>query len=74
MDKHRIDTLADEVYNTVFQLLDGEPEMNGDDAGRIAAQVTNRFRGAMAELDDDGDLKLADGPWSHYENGRYDES
>ena len=43
MDKKRIDELNEEIYWFVFHLLDNEPELNGYQAGEIAAEIQEVF-------------------------------
>lgn len=35
--------LSEDVYRYVFELLDNEPDMTGDDAGKIANHVQREF-------------------------------
>ena len=44
MNQQRIDLLANDLNAHVFAILDNEPEFTGDDAGRIAAEVEDKFR------------------------------
>lgn len=52
MSDARINELSEYLYNLAFQMLDNEPEMSGEDAGRVATAVQKRFESAIAELDD----------------------
>lgn len=35
--------LSEQVYNFVFQMLDGEPELSGNDAGKLANHLQKEF-------------------------------
>ncbi len=50
MNSQRIRLLSEDVYSYVFQLLDAEPEMDGNEAGRIASRLQRLFE---AELTDE---------------------
>lgn len=39
MHRSRVELLAEDVCNDVFEMLDGEPGITTDDAGYIAARV-----------------------------------
>jgi len=43
MHNDRIIDLAEDLRNHVFETLDAEPEMTGEDAGKIAAAVEEAF-------------------------------
>lgn len=49
-DRSRMETLATEVWQYVFHMVDNEPELDGQDAGFIAAKVDKAFREAYTEL------------------------
>jgi hypothetical protein len=49
MDSDRVELLAEDVRQFVFQWLDSEPLVRGDEAGWIAAQVEAALRAAIAE-------------------------
>lgn len=51
MTDARIKELGDALWFHVFSMLDGEPELDGHDAGQVAAAVQKRFQEAIAELD-----------------------
>ncbi len=44
MTDKRLDQLSGEVYNSVFAMLDSEPDFTGDEAGRIANKLEQVFR------------------------------
>ena len=50
MNEARVQQLAEDVRQHAFNLLDAEPELTGDDAGRVAASVEQAFLSAMIEL------------------------
>lgn len=52
MDNYRavIEELSEEVRVFTFQLLDAQPELTGDEAGRVAAAVERAFVDAMHGL------------------------
>ena len=43
MHNDRIIDLGEDLRNHVFEMLDAEPEMTGEDAGKIAAAVEKAF-------------------------------
>lgn len=43
MDNDRIVDLGEDVRNYIFEMLDSEPDMTGDEAGRIARAVEEAF-------------------------------
>lgn len=43
MDRDRINLLAADVYDYIFQLLDGEPELTGGKAGKVATALEREF-------------------------------
>lgn len=43
MNKRQIERFKDDVYNTVFQMLDAEPELDGLECGAIAARTAAEF-------------------------------
>ena len=47
MTDQRLDQLSGAVYNWIFSLLDGEPDLTGDEAGRIATKAEMAFRNAV---------------------------
>jgi hypothetical protein len=51
MNTDRLNYLADEVRVLVFQMLDSEPEVDGEEAGRVAAAVEDTFRQKMTGYD-----------------------
>jgi len=51
MTPERIKVLASDIYNFTFQIVDAEPDTNGDFAGRIAIAVQRAFE--YAALSDD---------------------
>lgn len=50
MNENRINQLADILYNFSFGLMDGEPELSGDDCGQIAAHLEKEFKKKIEEL------------------------
>lgn len=49
MSPERITLLATDLWTHVFTMLDAEPEINGDEAGRIATLVERAFEAAMEQ-------------------------
>jgi hypothetical protein len=48
----RMDLFSRDVWDGTFAMLDGEPDWDGESAGRVAAAVERAFRAAVAaELD-----------------------
>lgn len=47
MSEDRIEAYRVDVYNFVFQMLDGEPDWTGDDAGKVAAATAKAFEVAI---------------------------
>lgn len=47
MHPDRICDLAEDLRNSVFEMLDIEPDMDGDDAGYVAAAVEEAFKKAL---------------------------
>ena len=43
MHNDRIIDLAEDLRNHVFQTLDAEPELTGEDAGKVAKAVEEAF-------------------------------
>lgn len=50
MTPHRIDQLAETVFNEAFHALDLEPDLNGQDAGAIATMTEAAFRAAVQQV------------------------
>ncbi len=48
----RITELAEEIRVFTFQLLDGEFDVNGMEAGRVAAATESAFMVALADAED----------------------
>jgi hypothetical protein len=53
MHYERVEAYRVDVYNMVFQMLDSEPDLDGDYAGRVAAATSRAFEKAI--LAEDGD-------------------
>lgn len=49
MNNRRIRLLSEDVYNYVFHMLDTEPEMDGNEAGRIASKLQRLFESELSE-------------------------
>jgi hypothetical protein len=47
MSDERVEAYRVDVYNMVFQMLDCEPDLDGDYAGRIAAATSRAFEKAI---------------------------
>jgi hypothetical protein len=52
MNADKIEQLGEDIRQHVFLLLDGEPEIDGMEAGRIAAEVEAQFYRSMLWWDD----------------------
>ena len=52
MNADRIELLGEDLRQYVFHMLDAEPDMDGMEAGRVAAEVEHAFYAAMLRLDD----------------------
>jgi hypothetical protein len=48
-DRLTVESLTDEVWAFVFNLLDAEPHLDSDDVGRIAGAVTKVVRDDLTE-------------------------
>lgn len=53
MAEERIEDLAEDLYHTVFEWLDGEPDVDSMEAGRVAHLAAQAFRKAMREDTDE---------------------
>jgi len=51
MYNDRIEELAEDLRNHVFETLDIEPELTGDDAGKVAAAVEEAYTKALQTLE-----------------------
>ena len=49
MHYERVEAYRVDVYNMVFQMLDSEPDLDGDYAGRVAAATSRAFEKAILE-------------------------
>jgi hypothetical protein len=47
MTKDRIALLSSDIYDNVFQTLDAEHDVSGDEAGRIATAVQQTFEDSV---------------------------
>jgi hypothetical protein len=54
MDKRRIEELQAQVYGFVFALLDGEPGIDGEWAGKVATAAAKEVRRVLLDPDDEG--------------------
>jgi len=52
MSNDRILDLGEDLRNHVFNLLDQEPDLTGDDAGIVAAAVEDAFVKALQKIVD----------------------
>ncbi len=50
MNANRINELSNAVCHFVFELLEGEPELDGNDAGYVAAQTEKQFKAILADM------------------------
>lgn len=50
MNRNRYKVLSEDLYNYVFQMLDAEPEMDGETAGKVATEVQKVF---LTQSEDD---------------------
>ena len=49
MNNDRIVDLGEDLRNHVFEVLDNEPELTGEDAGFVARKVEEAFTKALQE-------------------------
>jgi hypothetical protein len=59
MSKERIDMLASDLWKEVFVVLDTEPGVTGEEAGRIATSVEQVFRQEAIVMRSDGARVIA---------------
>jgi hypothetical protein len=58
----RISQLSESVYNTIFEMLDAEPDMgDGSEAGRVATLVQRTFEAALTDPDPVADTDACPG-------------
>lgn len=49
-ERQWLEDLTDDVYYHAFHMLDAEPLISGDTAGKIATQTANAFLRAMGKM------------------------
>lgn len=66
MKHDRINDLGEDIRNHVFEMLDAEPETDGDQCGRVAKAVEEAFIQAMHKdepIGNDGDIRCPACGW-----------